>query len=37
MINMTNAENRPVLKNQDVKPEDYAELRRALTLISGKG
>lgn len=26
----------PIAKNRDVKPEEYAELRRALTLISGK-
>lgn len=26
----------PIVKNRDVKPEEYAELRRALTLISGK-
>jgi DNA-binding HxlR family transcriptional regulator len=35
-MNVPNGENRPILKNQDVRPEDYAELRRALTLISGK-
>lgn len=26
----------PVAKNRDVQPEDYAELRKTLTLISGK-
>ncbi|MBA4355753.1 MAG: MarR family transcriptional regulator [Novosphingobium sp.] len=35
-MNVPIEENRPILKNQQVKPEDYAELRRALTLISGK-
>lgn len=35
-MNVPIEQNRPILKNQKVKPEEYAELRRALTLISGK-
>lgn len=28
--------NVPIAKNREVKPEEYAELRKALTLIAGK-
>tara|TARA_R110001606_G_scaffold156044_7_gene298738 strand:+ start:2898 stop:3269 length:372 start_codon:yes stop_codon:yes gene_type:complete len=29
-------ENQTIEKNRDVQPEEYADLRKALTLISGK-
>lgn len=29
-------ENMTIVKNRDVEPDDYANLRRALTLIAGK-